>query len=65
MLVLIDSALDRAAKGQSVSWAELASIVGKLTWAATGVELGRMYLRNLRKPLTAVQTVLSKRWMRE
>mmetsp|Transcript_61537 Transcript_61537/g.127178 ORF Transcript_61537/g.127178 Transcript_61537/m.127178 type:complete len:213 (+) Transcript_61537:2-640(+) len=61
MLVLIDSALERAYARQSVLWTELARIVGKLTWACTGVELGRLYLRNLRKPLIAVQDMLKKR----
>jgi len=65
MLVLIDSALERAYSEQSVSWAELARIVGKLTWACTGVELGRLYLRNLRKPLIAVQKLLKFRVMKE
>jgi len=65
MLVLIDSALERAYSHQSMSWAELARIVGKLTWACTGVELGRLYLRNLRKPLIAVQDLLKFRVLKE
>mmetsp|Transcript_62463 Transcript_62463/g.129732 ORF Transcript_62463/g.129732 Transcript_62463/m.129732 type:complete len:642 (-) Transcript_62463:1730-3655(-) len=65
MLVLIDSALDRAYQHQSISWAELARIVCKLTWACTGVELGRLYLRNLRKPLIAVQDLLKFRTVKE
>jgi len=65
MLVLIDSALERAYAQQSISWTELARIVGKLTWACTGVELGRLYLRNLRKPLVAVQSILKKRAIKD
>jgi len=65
MLALIESALERVYSRQSVSWAELARIVGKLTWACTGVELGRLYLRNLRKPLIAVQDLLKFRTVKE
>ena len=65
MLVLVDSALERAAGHQRVSWTKLERIVGKLTWACTGVELGRMYLRNLRKPLGAVQDLLRKQSVKE
>jgi len=65
MLVLIDSALERAYSRQSISWSELARIVGKLTWACTGVELGRLYLRNLRKPLVAVQDMLKMRMVKD
>jgi len=65
MLLLIDLALERAYQQQSISWAELARIVGKLTWACTGVELGRLYLRNLRKPLIAVQNLLKFRTLKE
>jgi len=65
MLSLIDSLLERAKKRQSVSWSELARVGGKLTWACTGVELGRMYLRNLRKPLMAVQNLLKNRAVKD
>ena len=64
MILLISSVLARAYAKQSVSWEELVQIVGKLTWACTGVELGRVYLRNLRKPLIAVQTLLRLRVMK-
>jgi len=65
MITRIDSLLTRAKNKQSVSWSELARVGGKLTWACTGVELGRMYLRNLRKPLMAVQCLLKNRAVKD
>jgi len=65
MLVMIDDMLARAERFQSVSWSEFSNLIGKLTWAATGVELGRAYLRNMRKPCTAVQPTLLMRNQRQ
>mmetsp|Transcript_45500 Transcript_45500/g.93040 ORF Transcript_45500/g.93040 Transcript_45500/m.93040 type:complete len:915 (-) Transcript_45500:330-3074(-) len=61
LLVTLESILGRAAKKQSISWHELASITGRLTWAASGVEVGRVYIRHMRKPGTAVQDLLDTR----
>ena len=56
---LIDVALDMAAKAGCVSFAFLQSLVGKLTWASTGIEVGRTYLAPIRRPLDAVADILT------
>jgi len=61
ILALLNSILTRARANQSVSWHELASITGKLTWASSGIGAGRVYIRHLRKPCTAVQDTLRSR----
>jgi len=65
ILAMIDDVLHRADNRQSVSWSEFSNLIGKLTWAATGVEIGRAYLRNMRKPCTAVLPTLLMRNQRE
>eukprot|EP00961_Rhodomonas_salina_P074116 995902-Rhodomonas_salina.1 len=62
---LIQSILARGDNKQSISYQELASVVGRLTWAGTGVELGRAYLRDIRRPLVAVMELLKTRKARE
>eukprot|EP00961_Rhodomonas_salina_P304618 3941664-Rhodomonas_salina.4 len=63
--VLIRSILTRGDNNQSISYQELASVVGRLTWVGTGVELGRAYLRDIRRPLVAVMELLKTRKARE
>mmetsp|Transcript_69329 Transcript_69329/g.144556 ORF Transcript_69329/g.144556 Transcript_69329/m.144556 type:complete len:1186 (+) Transcript_69329:1738-5295(+) len=65
LLDTLASLLRRGRAGQSVSWHELASITGKLTWAASGIQVGRVFIRHMRKPCTAVQDVLATRAERE
>jgi len=65
ILKVLESMLRRAGAKQSVSHQELSSLVGKLTWAAVAVVLGRAYLRHIRKPLYAVQDLLRRRRDRE
>eukprot|EP00961_Rhodomonas_salina_P284611 3846670-Rhodomonas_salina.1 len=65
ILSLLRSILRRAKQSQSVSAQELISMIGKLTWAATGIEAGRVYLRHVRKPVTSVQDLLPSRSQRE
>ena len=65
LLAMIDDFLARAEAMQSISWTEFQNLIGKLTWAATGVELGRTYLSNMRKLGTAVLSTLERRSERQ
>ena len=62
---LLASILQRARRGQSVSWAELAALHGKLLWSTPAVVCGKFYLRNIRKVLIAAQMDLCRRADRE
>eukprot|EP00961_Rhodomonas_salina_P247528 3344277-Rhodomonas_salina.2 len=57
--------LSRGDNKQSISYQELVSVVGRLTWAGTGVELGRAYLRDIRRQLVAVMELLKTLKARE
>ncbi len=48
-----------------MSLAEMESLLGKLVWASTGVELGRVYTRQCRRPCVAVSRTLATRQQRE
>eukprot|EP00961_Rhodomonas_salina_P017151 230564-Rhodomonas_salina.1 len=61
ILVLLEGILGRCERRQSVSWHELESMVGKLMWASGAVELGKAYLRQMRKPGVAVSELLKTR----
>jgi len=65
LIELLMRLLRRGHAGQSVSWQELASMTGKLTWAASGIQVGRVFIRHMRKPCTAVQDLLATRSERE
>eukprot|EP00961_Rhodomonas_salina_P293405 3933731-Rhodomonas_salina.1 len=65
MKVLLESILDSARRCQSCSWSELATIIGKFTWATPAVHCGKFYLRHCRKILIAVQDMLKRRSDRE
>eukprot|EP00961_Rhodomonas_salina_P013012 175127-Rhodomonas_salina.1 len=58
IIILLESMLDRVDKEQSVLWHELESMTGKLMWASTTVELGKAYLRQMRKPGVVVSELL-------
>lgn len=62
---LIQSILTLGDNRQSISYQELASVVRRLTWAGTGVELGRAYLRDIRRQLVAVMELLKTRKAQE
>eukprot|EP00961_Rhodomonas_salina_P191720 2587195-Rhodomonas_salina.1 len=65
LLLLLDSLLSRADSKQSVSCHELELMAGKLMWASSAVEIGRAYLRQMRKPAVAVTDLLTTRSARE
>ena len=59
ILMLIDLVLAMGSQAGSVSFSILQSLVGKLVWASTGIELGRSFLSDIRQPLDAVSTRLN------
>ena len=61
ILFQIESILRRVDARQSVSFQEFLSLIGKLTWAGSAIVMGRAYLRQVRKPLIAVQLDLLTR----
>ena len=61
---LIDQMLDMGRRRGAVPFSVLLSLVGKLTWASTGIMAGRAYLSGLRRPLDAVASLLTHRTQR-
>ena len=59
MIALIEVVLAMGDVEGSVSFSIMQSLVGKLVWASTGIELGRSCLADIRRPLDAVASSLT------
>ena len=59
ILELLEGVLAASATRSAVPFSVLLSLVGKLTWASTGIELGRSFLAGARAPLDAVSSMLT------
>ena len=59
ILSLLDTVLLSSTRREAIPYSLLLSLVGKLTWASTGIELGRAFLAGIRVPLDAVSSMLT------
>ena len=59
ILSLLDAVLQASVRREAIPFSLLLSLVGKLTWASTGIELGRSFLAGIRAPLDAVSSMLT------